>query len=85
MIKLFYVPGTCALKLLDRVYQHLNRHLEGKDNVVGNHLGRSLVDYGKNNESSFSFLNQRLIEYGDRQYDNETNCFTGWDNWNVRL
>jgi hypothetical protein len=40
---------------------------------------------GKDNESSFSFLNQRLIKCGDISYDNETNCFTGWNNRNVRL
>jgi glutathione S-transferase len=31
-----------AAKLIDRVYQHLDRHLEGKDHVVGNR--RTIVD-----------------------------------------
>jgi glutathione S-transferase len=52
MIKLFYAPGTCAhalhavkeasYKLVEKVFTHLDQHLEGKTHVVGNR--RTVVD-----------------------------------------
>jgi hypothetical protein len=44
-----------------------------------------LADWQDTYTTLHLFLSQRLIKYGDRQYDNETNCFTGWNNRNVRL